>query len=449
MAWYVAAPVLRSRQVPKRQHESPMTDRIYLDHAATTPLDPRVLEAMLPALTGAWGNPSSTYREGRAARKAMDMARRSVAEILGARPAEVVWTGGGSEADSLAIRGVVGAAGGQPHVITTAIEHHAVLHTVQALEREGACRATYLSVDAEGVVDLDELERSMAEDTVLVSLMYANNEIGSIQPIAEAVHIARRSTPGVVVHSDAVQAAGCLDLSAGALGVDLLSMAAHKFYGPKGVGALYVRAGTSLRPQTLGGAQERNRRAGTENVAGAVGLAAALRFAVAERSQRSAHEATLRNMLVSGLAARVPGVYLNGPPPGKDRLPNNANFSIDGVESEALLVQLDLLGVAASSGSACTSGSLEPSHVLTAIGRNESLARNSLRLTVGKDNTVTEIEHVLGLLPHVIDRLRGTIGQRVEVGVRAVATPRATTQPARPRPAPARSTPVAGRRHRA
>lgn len=415
MAWCEGAPVLRSRQVSDREPEPPMTDRIYLDHAATTPLDPRVLEAMLPALRGAWGNPSSTYREGRDARKALDTARRTVAEVLGARPAEVVWTSGGSEADSLAIRGVIGAAGGRPHLITTAIEHHAVLHTVQALERGGACRATYLSVDTHGLIDLDQLGRSVEADTALVSVMYANNEIGSIQPIADVARIVKQVNPRVVIHTDAVQAAGSLDLSVPALGVDMLSIAAHKFYGPKGVGALYVRSGTPLRSQTLGGAQERNRRAGTENVAGAVGLAAALRFAAVERIPRNAHEATLRNVLLTELPARMPGVHVNGPPPGVDRLPNNANFSIEDIESEALLMQLDLLGVAASSGSACTSGSLEPSHVLTAIGRDENLARNSLRLTVGKDNTAAEIEHVLDLLPRVISRLRGAVGPRASV----------------------------------
>jgi cysteine desulfurase len=384
-----------------------MQRRIYLDHAATTPVDPRVMAAMLPYLTTCWGNPSSVYQEAREARKGLDDARRTVAEVLGARPAEIVFTAGGSEADNLAIRGVLAATRRRGHhVITSAIEHHAVLHTVQALEREGLCRATYLPVDGEGVVDLDALEGAVGDDTVLVSVMLANNEVGSVQPVAEIARIVKRRNPRALVHTDAVQAAGALPLEVDALGVDLLSLAAHKFYGPKGVGVLYVRGRTPLVPQVLGGAQERNRRAGTENVAGAVGLAVALRLATDERAARVAHATRLRDRLLEGVPARVPGVRRTGPPPGPRRIAGNASFCFAGIEAEALLLQLDMSGVAASAGSACTSASLEPSHVLLAMGVPEDLARGSLRLTVGVDNTDADVDYVLEVLPRFVARLR-------------------------------------------
>jgi cysteine desulfurase len=393
-----------------------MERRIYLDHAATTPLDPRVLEAMLPYLTTITGNPSSVHREGREARKGLDAARREVAAVLGTRPAEVVFTASGSEADALAIRGVVEAVSARsPHVITSAIEHHAVLHTVQDLERRGRCRASYVPVDAEGFVDPDAVAAAVTEDTVLVSVMYANNEVGTIEPVADIARAVKRRNPHTLVHTDAVQAAGALDLDVNRLGVDLLSLAAHKFHGPKGMGALYVRDGVRLAPLVRGGSQERNRRAGTENVAGAVGLAAALRLAYAELDARTRHCARLRDRLLHEIPARIPGVRVNGPRHGALRLPNNVNCSIVGIEIEALLLGLDLAGIAASNGAACTSGALEPSHVLIAMGLPEELARNSLRLTLGKDTTDEDIERVLAVLPPLVARLRAATAPALAV----------------------------------
>jgi cysteine desulfurase len=385
-----------------------MDRRIYLDHAATTPVDPRVVDAMLPYLTTYWGNPSSIYQEAREARKGLDTARRALAAILGARPAEIVFTGCGSDADNLAIRGVVAATRTRGnHVITSQIEHHAVLHTVQALEREGAIRATYLPVDGEGFVDLEALERAVTDETVLVSIMYANNEVGTIQPIAEIARTVKRRNPRTFVHTDAVQAAGALDLSVDRLGVDLLAIAAHKFYGPKGVGALYVRGRTPLAPQLLGGSQERDRRAGTENVAGAVGMATALRLACDEFGVRNAHSARLRDRLLDGIPDRVPDVLINGPRDRAHRISNNVNLCFRGIEAEPLLMQLDMSGVAASSGSACTSASLEPSHVLTAMGIPAAVARGSLRLSPGKETNDADVDYVLDVLPRFVARLRG------------------------------------------
>ena len=322
-----------------------------------------------------------------------------------------MFTAGGSESDSLAIRGVVAATRRRGnHVVTSAIEHHAVLHTVQALEREGVCRATYLPVDGEGFVDLDAVERAVTDETVLVSVMYANNEVGTVQPVEEIARIVKRRNPRTLMHTDAVQAAGTLDLTVDALGVDLLSLTAHKFYGPKGIGALYVRNRTPLQPQVLGGGQERNRRAGTENVAGAVGLATALRLAYDELDARNAHAAHLRDRLLDEIPARIPDVRVNGPRDRSRRLANNFSCCFRSVEGETVLLQLDMSGVAASSGSACTTGSLEPSHVLTAMGVPPAIARSSLRLTVGKDTTDADIDHVLDVLPRFVARLRGLAG---------------------------------------
>ncbi|HXF51937.1 MAG TPA: cysteine desulfurase family protein [Dehalococcoidia bacterium] len=380
--------------------------RAYFDHAATTPPDPRVVEAMLPYLTTRWGNPSSIYYEAREARKGLDQARRTVAAILGAKPNDVIFTSGGTESDNLALRGVAYASRQRGrHLVTTAIEHHAVLHTVERLEQEGF-RVTLLPVDREGFVDLDALAEAVTEETTLVSVMYANNEVGTIEPIAEAARIAKRRNPHVAFHTDAVQAAGALPIEVDALGVDLLSIAAHKLYGPKGVGALYVRPRTPFLPQTLGGSQERNRRAGTENVAGAVGLARALELAYEELDSRNAHCRELRDRLLEEVPARVRGAHITGPLDRSRRLPNNASFCIEGVEGEAVLIQLDLEGFAASSGSACTTASLEPSHVLTAMGLPEDLARGSLRLTVGKDNTHEEVDRLLEALPRIVERIR-------------------------------------------
>ncbi len=389
--------------------------RIYLDHAATTPTDPRVVSAMLPYLTSAWGNASSIYAEAREARKGLDDARRSVADVLECKPNEVVFTSGGTEADNLALRSVVAAAQQRlhagaiaappPHVITTAIEHHAVLYECEALERE-TVRVTYLPVDSEGVVDMGALSAALCDETVLVSVMYANNEIGAVQPIAEIARAVKAHNPRIAFHTDAVQAAGSLDIDVDALGVDLLSIAAHKIYGPKGVGALYVRGRTPFVPQTLGGSQERNRRAGTENVAGAVGLATALRLAHDERDARNAHVAALRDRLLDEVPRRIPDAIVTGPLDRARRLPNSASFAFKHLEGEAVLLQLDLQGIAASSGSACTTASLEPSHVLVAMGVPEEYRRGSLRLTLGTGNTDADIDYVLDVLPRAVERIR-------------------------------------------
>ncbi len=382
--------------------------RIYLDHAATTPTDPRVVAAMLPYLTSAWGNPSSIYAEAREARKGLDAARRTVAGVLACKPNEVVFTSGGTESDNAAIRGVAmaaRAAGRGAGIITTQIEHHAVLYTCEALGREGF-RVTYLPVSGEGFVDLDGLRGALDDETVLVSIMYANNEVGAVQPIAEAVRIVKERNPRIAFHTDAVQAAGALDLSADALGVDLLSIAAHKIYGPKGAGALFVRGRTPFMPQTVGGSQERDRRAGTENVAAAVGLATALRLAYDDIDAQNAHLVLMRDRLLEELPRRVPDCIITGPEEPAQRLPNCASFAFEHVEGESVLLQLDLQGIAASSGSACTTASLEPSHVLVAMGVAESYLRGSLRLTLGRGNTIADVERVLDVVPAAVARIR-------------------------------------------
>ncbi len=380
--------------------------RIYLDHAATTAPDQRVVAAMLPYLTSAWGNPSSIYAEAREARKGLDHARRTVAEVLGCKPNEVVFTSGGTESDNLALRGVAMAARHRgDHIITTAIEHHAVLHECHALEREGF-RVTYLPVDGEGFVDLDALRAALDERTILVSVMHANNECGTIEPIAEVARIVKAHDPRIAVHTDAVQTAGALDIDTGRLGVDLLSIAAHKIYGPKGAGALFVRGRTPFVAQTLGGTQERSRRAGTENVAGAVGLATALRLAYDELDARNARLIAMRDRLLDELPQRVPDTIVTGAFDRSRRLPNSASFAFANVEGEAVLLQLDLQGIAASSGSACTTASLEPSHVLVAMGVPEAYLRGSLRLTLGTGNTMQDIDRLLEVLPAAVARIR-------------------------------------------
>ena len=381
-------------------------DRIYVDHAATTATDPRVIEAMLPYLTQYWGNSSSIYFEAREARKGLDVARRSVAEVLGARPNEVLFTSGGTEGDNLALRGVAyGARKRGNHIITTTVEHHAVLHTAERLEGEGF-RVTYVPVDKEGFVDMEQLKAALDDETTLVSVMYANNELGAINNIAEVVAVVKEHDPHIAVHPDAVQAAGYLDLSVDALGVDLLSLAAHKIYGPKGAGVLYVRSRTPFIAQMLGGAQEKNRRAGTENVAGAVGMATALALADSERGERREHVQALRDRLAEELPKRVQGTRITGPSGADRRLPNSFSCCFEGVEGESILLQLDLKGISASSGSACTTGSLEPSHVLLAMGVPHATARGSLRLTLGKDNTADEVERLLDVIPESVERLR-------------------------------------------
>jgi cysteine desulfurase len=382
--------------------------RVYLDHAATTAPDPRVITAMLPYLTSAWGNPSSIYAEAREARKGLDAARRTVAEVLGCKPNEVVFTSGGTESDNLALRGVATAAraaGRGDHIITTHIEHHAVLHECDALAKDGF-RITYLPVDGEGCVRLDALRGALDAATVLVSIMYANNEVGTMQPIAEAARMVKAHDPHIAFHTDAVQAAGALSLDVDALGVDLLSIAAHKLYGPKGAGALYIRGRTPFLAQQLGGSQERNRRAGTENVAGAVGLATALRLAHDELDARNARLIAMRDRLLDEVPRRVPGTIITGPLDHTRRLPNSASFAFEHLEGEAVLLALDLEGIAASSGSACTTASLEPSHVLVAMGVSEAYLRGSLRLTLGTGNTMDDIDRLLDVLPPAVARIR-------------------------------------------
>ena len=374
---------------------------IYLDHAATTALDPRVLDAMLPYFTTEYGNASSIYTLGRHAMQAIDGAREEVAELLGCRPTEITFTGGGSESDNLAIKGVAFTSQkkGQ-HLITSPIEHHAVLHTCQYLERFGF-QTTYVPVDSLGRVDPDDVARAITDTTVLVSIMYANNEVGTIEPVAEIGRICRaRKIP---FHVDAVQAGGALPIDVAALNADLLSLSAHKFYGPKGVGILYTRQGVRLLPQLQGGSQERGKRAGTENVAGIVGAAAALRLAYEELARVTPRITALRDRLISGVLT-IPGSHLTGHP--TERLPNNASFMFEGIEGESILLSLDLHGIAASTGSACTSGSVDPSHVLLAMHYSPEEARGTLRLTLGKDNTDADVDAVLAVLPGIIEKIR-------------------------------------------
>ncbi len=380
--------------------------RAYFDHAATTPLDERVLEAMLPALRDGWGNPSGIYREAQAARGLLDRARDEIAEVLGCSPSEVVLTSGGTESDNLAIRGAALArrrAG--RHLITQATEHHAVLHVMEQLESEGF-ELTVLGVDAEGFVDPVEAAAAVREDTTVVSIMLANNEIGALQPVAEIARAVKERNRRTLVHTDAVQAAGAVDIRPDALGVDLLSLTAHKIYGPKGAGALYVRRRTPLQPLQLGGGQEDERRAGTESVAQAVGLAAALRLAEAERGRRTRHASMLRNRLWRELNERVHPLRLNGPWDWSRRLANNLNLSFPGVEGESILLQLDLEGFAASSGSACSTGSTEPSHVLTAIGLDSDTAHSTVRLSLGQSNDERQVDELARRIEQITTRLR-------------------------------------------
>ena len=377
---------------------------LYLDHAATTPVDPAVLEAMLPYFSECFGNPSSIYRLGRTALQALDDARSLTAGVLGCSPKELIFLGGGSEADNLAIKGAAFAArdaGKGSHVITSAVEHHAVLHAMDYLAAFGF-EITVLPVDEHGLVSPDDLRATLRPETILTSIMYANNEIGTVQPIAELGAICRER--GVLFHTDAVQAPGTLSLNVNELNVDLLSLTAHKFYGPKGVGALYVRRGTPLMAQINGGGQERRRRAGTENVAGIVGFAEALSLAEERRHSYAAACLSLREQLIDGIIDRIPGVRLNGS--REQRLANNVNLSFTAAEGESILLLLDQAGICASSGSACSSGSLEPSHVLTAIGLDTDAANGSVRFTVGRSTTAEDIDYVLDALPAMIDRLR-------------------------------------------
>jgi len=377
-------------------------DRIYLDNAATTPVDKRVLEAMLPYYSDVFGNPSSTYSYGQEAKKAMEEAREKVAKALGADADEIYFTSGGSESDNWALKGVAYALKDKGnHIITTEIEHHAVLNTCRYLEKEGF-KVTYLPVDEYGLVKPEDLKKAITDKTILVSIMFANNEIGTIEPVDELVKIAHEKN--VYFHTDAVQAVGNIPIDVKKLDVDLLSLSAHKIYGPKGVGALYIKKGVKIHSLIQGGTQERNRRAGTENVAGIVGLGEAIELITKNLDSHINKLTFLRDKLINGILEKIPYARLNGHP--TKRLPGNVNVSFEFVDGESLILNLDMAGICASSGSACTSGSLEPSHVLLAIGLSKELARGSLRLTIGKDNTEEDIDKVLEVLPQIVKRLR-------------------------------------------
>ncbi len=376
--------------------------RIYLDYAATTPTHPEVVEAMLPYFTDAFGNPSSVYSYGQEAKGAIEEARTKVADLIGAWGEEIVFTSGGTEADNFAIKGI--ACANEPkgnHIITSTIEHHAVLETCKFLETRGF-NVTYLPVDEYGLVDPDDVKRAITDKTILISVMHANNEVGTIEPITEIGRIAQEKE--IYFHTDAVQTVGHIPVDVNELGVDLLSMSAHKLYGPKGVGALYVRKGTRLASFMHGGEQEKRRRASTENVPGIVGFGKAAELARQEMSQEAEHITRLRDWLIKGLLERIDHVRLNGHP--KKRLPGNVNLSVEYVEGESMVLNLDLAGICASTGSACSSSSLEPSHVLLAMGLPHEQAHGSLRLTLGRWTTEEEIEKVLDVLPGIVARLR-------------------------------------------
>jgi len=376
--------------------------RVYLDYAATTPTHPEVVKAMLPYFTEAFGNASSIYAYGQEAKGAIEEARAKVAELIGAREEEVIFTSGGTEADNFALKGVALAneAKGN-HIITTSIEHHAVLESCRFLERRGF-QVTYLAVDGYGMVDPDDVRKALTSKTILISVMHANNEVGTIEPVAEIAKIAQEA--GVYLHTDAVQTVGHIPTDVNELGVDLLSMSAHKLYGPKGVGALYVRKGTKLVPFMHGGEQERGRRASTENVPGIVGFGRAVELARQEMDEEASRLSQLREKLTNGLLERIEHIHLNGHP--TQRLPNNVNVNIAFVEGESMCLNLDLEGICASTGSACSSSSLEPSHVLLAMGLPPEEAHGSLRFTLGRWTTEEDIERVLEVLPPIVARLR-------------------------------------------
>jgi cysteine desulfurase len=375
--------------------------RIYLDYNATTPVDREVLDAMLPYFSRDFGNANSIHSAGQRGRSAVDSARESVAALIGAKPSEIVFTSGGTEADNLALFGIV-TRGAQPrrHMITTAIEHHAVLNTAQALETQGV-DVTYVAAGRTGIVDPDDIREAIRPETALVSVMLANNEIGTIQPIEEIGRIATEHD--ICFHCDAVQAAGRLPLDVNRLGVDLLSISAHKIYGPKGVGALYVRTGTELEPIFHGGHHERDRRPGTENVPGIVGMGKAAELALRDLAADTVRLAALRDKFEPALLA-LPGVRLNGH--AQHRVPNTCNVSFEAAGGEALVIALDLQGIACSTGAACSSGAVEPSHVLTAIGLTPDQARSSLRFSLGRQTTAEEIDHAIAIIPTVVERLR-------------------------------------------
>lgn len=385
--------------------------RIYLDHNATTPIDPEAAQRMVQVLQDTWGNASSIHHFGQQAKAVLDASRSSVAALIGADPSEVVFTAGGTESDNVAIRGAADAleGAGRKHLVTSAIEHEAVLATMNALARKG-WRVTIVPVDATGIVSVDRMREAITDDTALVSVMHANNEIGTIQPIAEIADLAHER--GALVHTDAVQSAGKIPVDVRALGVDLLTVAAHKFYGPKGTGALWIKRGVRLVSPITGGRQERSRRAGTENVPAIAGMGVAADVARTKMAAEAPRQAALRDRLEAGILAAIPGTDRNGA--AAPRVPNTANISIDRVEAESLLIGLDLAGIAVSSGSACSSGTLEPSHVLKAMGLPHPRTLGSIRFSLGTSNTDADIDRVLAALPPLVEKLRSltTVGTR-------------------------------------
>ncbi|RHT70975.1 cysteine desulfurase NifS [Ruminococcaceae bacterium AM28-23LB] len=375
---------------------------VYADNAATTRIAPQVLDAMLPYLKEEYGNPSTLYKLGREAKIAIEKAREQVAQVIGAKAEEIFFTGSGTEADNMALKGVLyGPAGkGKKHLITTKIEHHAILYTAMALEKEGF-QVTFLDVDKNGRVDLEELKQAITPDTALVSIMAANNEVGTIQPIEEIGKICREK--GVLFHTDAVQAFGHMPLDVNKMNIDLLSLSAHKINGPKGSGALYIRRGLGLRPVIEGGGQERNRRSGTENVAGIVGLGQAAQLAMETMVEESARLKALAKKLTDGVL-QIPETILTGDP--ENRLPGACSFAISAIEGESLVLYLDMEGICTSTGSACSTGSLDPSHVLMAIGLSHEVSHGSLRVTLGRFNTEEEVDYIIETLPKVVEKLR-------------------------------------------
>ncbi len=377
--------------------------RVYLDNAATTMVRQEVVDAMIPAFTTYYGNPSSLHQYAREAGKLADEARAKVAVAIGAKPDEIVFTGGGSESDNMVLRGAAAAKRRKgKHIITSAVEHHAVLYTLKAMESEGIADLTVLPVDEYGMVTAEQVKDAIRDDTVLVSIMFANNEVGTIMPIKDIGEVCREK--GVWFHTDAVQAAGHVPIDVEKMKIDMLSMSAHKFHGPKGIGALYIRKGIRIPSLIIGGGQEKKRRAGTENVPGMVGMGVAIEMAAQRMAENASRIGALRDKLIAGIPASIPDVKLNGHP--SLRLPNNVNFSIRFIEGESILLMLDLNGVAASSGSACTSGSLDPSHVLLAMGLTHEVAHGSLRLTLSEFSTEEEVDYVLDVLPKIVRRLR-------------------------------------------
>ncbi|NLX63082.1 MAG: cysteine desulfurase NifS [Tissierellia bacterium] len=379
-----------------------MKKYIYMDNAATTPVKQEVLDEMLPYFNVNYGNPSSIYTLGSKSKNAISIAREKIAKAINADAREIFFTAGGSEADNWAIKGIAYANKNKGnHIITSKIEHHAVLHTCQYLEKQGF-RVTYLDVDQYGLIDLEQLKEAITDDTILISIMFANNEIGTIQPIKEIGEIAKEK--GIYFHTDAVQAIGHIKIDVDELNIDLLSMSAHKFYGPKGIGALYVRRGVKIDSLIAGGGQERNKRAGTENVPGIVGMGKAIELAYENLEEKNAKLIKLRDRLIEKIFEKIDYVRLNGHP--TNRLPGNVNVCFEFIEGESILLSLDMVGIAASSGSACTSGSLEPSHVLLAIGLSHEIAHGSVRLTLGDFNTEEEVDYVAEKLAEIVSRLR-------------------------------------------